>query len=177
MISRCSAGVSEYVSPVPPAATTAQIGCASSFARFSCRPSTSRDKSFLKGVIGKAITPESLARSSLGSIVLNVRQTSVCRFPSTRDVCHGSDKLKLVGHFFSLNQIIDDPRESLILFLCKRRNKGRHRPGFGDACQLNCRMQNLRGAPFVAQILKRNKFSTQRFGFAKMLSRARFKQH
>src|SRR5205807_4548872 len=69
MISRCSAGVSEYISPVPPAATTAQIGCASSFARFSCRPSTSSDKSFLKGVIGKAITPESLLRSSVGSIM------------------------------------------------------------------------------------------------------------
>src|SRR5437016_10640395 len=70
MTSRCSAGVSEYISPVPPAATTAQIGCASSFAKFSWRPSTSRDKSLLNGVIGKAITPESLPRSSLGSIML-----------------------------------------------------------------------------------------------------------
>src|SRR5438552_14979248 len=69
MISRCSAGVSEYISPVPPAATTAQIGCASSFARFSWRPSTSRDRSLLKGVIGKAITPESMLRSSVGSIM------------------------------------------------------------------------------------------------------------
>src|SRR5438132_2939574 len=95
MISRCSAGVSEYISPVPPAATTAQIGCASSFARFSCRPSTSRDKSLLKGVIGKAITPESLLRSSVGSI-MNQALTSAVKNSSQSHI-HGLES-GLISH-------------------------------------------------------------------------------
>src|SRR5437773_5937956 len=69
MICKCSAGVSEYISPVPPAATTAQTGCSSSRVKFCRRPSVSSDRSLLKGVIGKAITPEKLSRKSFGFIM------------------------------------------------------------------------------------------------------------
>src|SRR5262249_54562877 len=63
-ISNCSAGVSEYSSPVPPAATTALMGCLSRARRFLRRPAASSDRSALKGVTGKAITPRSLLRIS-----------------------------------------------------------------------------------------------------------------
>src|SRR6266851_2547997 len=56
----CSSGVREYISPVPPAATIAQIECLRSSVRFCFRPLRSRDRSFLKGVIGNAITPDNL---------------------------------------------------------------------------------------------------------------------
>src|SRR5207248_3970502 len=62
--SNCSAGVSEYSSPVPPAATTALIEYFSSARRFLRRPPVSSDRSALKGVTGKAITPRSLLRIS-----------------------------------------------------------------------------------------------------------------
>src|SRR5262249_45264016 len=62
--SSCSAGVSEYSSPVPPAATTALMGCLSSARRFLLRPAQSSERSPLKGVTGKAITPRSLLRIS-----------------------------------------------------------------------------------------------------------------
>ena len=50
------------------AATIAQIGCCKSDWRFFLRPSISSERSFLKGVTGKAMTPENLFRSSNGSI-------------------------------------------------------------------------------------------------------------
>src|SRR5262249_41206884 len=58
------AGVREYSSPVPPAATTALIGCLSNARRFLHSPPASSERSELKGVTGKAITPRSLLRIS-----------------------------------------------------------------------------------------------------------------
>src|SRR5205814_1258841 len=67
--SNCSAGVKEYSSPVPPAATTALIECLSSTRRFLRKPFASSDKSELKGVTGNAITPRSLLRISVSFIL------------------------------------------------------------------------------------------------------------
>lgn len=61
-----SAGVSEYISPVAPAATTHETGCSSSFVRLLCSPGRSSDRLSLKGVMGNAITPVSLFRNVFG---------------------------------------------------------------------------------------------------------------
>src|ERR1051326_5223124 len=66
MTRRYSAGVSEYISAGPPAATIAEMGCSTSLLRFTCRPGRSSERSSLNGVIGNAITPESLLRSVFG---------------------------------------------------------------------------------------------------------------
>ena len=57
-----SAGVNEYISPVPPAATTRGDRIFQHFVRLWCKPGRSRDRFSLNGVTGNAITPESLLR-------------------------------------------------------------------------------------------------------------------
>src|SRR5579862_57152 len=65
---RCSAGESEWNSPVPAGATTAHTGCLRRTRRLCRSPSRSSERSCLKGVQGNEITPLSLLRSSVGCI-------------------------------------------------------------------------------------------------------------
>ena len=60
---RCSDGVSEYISPVPPATTIAAIGYCNTTLMFFRSPAVSIEKSELNGVTGNAIAPWSLERS------------------------------------------------------------------------------------------------------------------
>src|SRR5262245_853096 len=55
--SMCSAGVSEYNSPVPPAATTAHTGWSINASRLRRSPAMSSERSAWNGVTGNATTP------------------------------------------------------------------------------------------------------------------------
>ena len=79
-----SAGVNEYISPVPPAATSAEIGCCKRFVRFSCSAGRSSDKSSLKGVVGNAITPDSFLRNVVGCITRTRKQKITHKSTSAR---------------------------------------------------------------------------------------------
>ena len=65
----CSSVFSEYSSPVPPAATMQQNGCAVIAATLARRPARSTVSASLNGVTGKPTTPVRRDRSSDGVIV------------------------------------------------------------------------------------------------------------
>src|SRR5437867_8697034 len=68
MTAKCSVGESEYSSPVPAGATTAQTECFNKDRRLRRKPSKSSERSGLKGVTGKEMTPCKRWRSSFGCI-------------------------------------------------------------------------------------------------------------
>src|ERR1700683_489608 len=82
--SSCSAAVREYISPVPPAATMAAGEFSMRRCRFLRSPGISKNKSGCNGVIGNAITPRSLARSSSGFICSPTRTEAERKVDGTR---------------------------------------------------------------------------------------------
>src|SRR5215471_755487 len=185
MTSRCSAGVSEYISPVPPAAITALIGCANSRSRFSRRPARSRDSSFVNGVIGKAITPESLRRSSRGSIVTLKRVYTKFmispdrRAPSNNFPClpHGlkTDSSRCCCNVSS-RQLLSNRRESLELLVIQPGNKRWNSAGLGNLRFRHRGVENSCRPPGIAQIFERDKLRTQLFSVIKISTLAGSKQ-
>src|SRR5262249_29090388 len=82
-----SCGVSERISPVPPAATNAQNGYSTISAIFSASASRSRDRSARNGVTGKPSTPR--MRDFISATDMETKVSLAGRAPRPAALCGG----------------------------------------------------------------------------------------